>query len=443
MGTKTFPILQVEYLPASALKLDPGNAKQHSERQIEQIARSIECFGFNVPILVDHENIVRAGTGRYLACQKRGWNEVPIIRLAHLTEAQARAFAIADNRLTELGTWNDQLLGEIFRDLAAAELDFSLEVTGFSMGEIDLQIEGLSQDRPDSADELPTVATQIAVTRPNDIWHLGRHRVLCGNALDSIAYEPLMQGAVADLIFTDPPFNVPIDGHASGNGQIHHREFAMAAGEMTAAQYTEFLIQICKRLAQNSVDGAIHYLCMDWRHMGELLSAGQAAYTELKNVCVWVKDNGGLGSFYRSQHELIFVFKSGTARHRNNIQLGKFGRNRTNVWAYPGANTLSRGGEEGNLLALHPTVKPVALIADAILDCSARGDIVLDPFLGSGSTLIAAERVGRICYGIEIDPLYIDTAIRRWQRYTGGEAIHAMTGKSFDAMAAEREGRHA
>jgi len=244
---------------------------------------------------------------------------------------------------------------------------------------------------------------------------------------------------LAQVVFTDPPYNVPIEGHATGNGRIHHREFAMASGEMTPGQFTHFLSTALHQLARHSAAGSIHFLCMDWRHQLELLTAAKQVYTELKNVCVWVKSNAGMGSFYRSQHELIYVFKHGKTRHRNNVQLGQYGRHRSNVWQYPAINTLSKTGEEGNLLALHPTVKPVALVADALLDCSARGEVVLDAFLGSGTTLMAAERVGRICYGLEIDPRYMDVAIRRWQRYTGEAAVHDAAGKTFEELSAEME----
>ena len=246
----------------------------------------------------------------------------------------------------------------------------------------------------------------------------------------------------ASLVFIDPPYNVAIDGNVSGKGSVRHREFAMASGEMNEAEYMSFLTTTLRLLARYSTADSVHFICMDWRHMGELLAAGRQTYDTLLNVCVWVKDNDGMGSFYRSQHELVFVFRNGKRRHRNNIQLGQYGRNRTNVWEYPGVNTLSRRSDEGNLLALHPTVKPVALVADAILDCSARGEIVLDAFIGSGSTLIAAERVGRICFGIEIDPLYVDVAIRRWQQHTGDHAIHAVTGKRFSDITADSEVRH-
>ncbi len=284
--------------------------------------------------------------------------------------------------------------------------------------------------------------TAQPVSKPGDIWSLGPHSIYCGNALTEASYAVLMSGKKADLVFVDPPFNVRIDGHATGLGAVRHREFAMAAGEMDETEFIAFLTQACRLLARFSTDGALHFICIDWGHIFELLSAGRAVYQELKNMCVWAKDNAGMGSLYRSQHELVFVFKHGSASHRNNIQLGKHGRYRSNVWRYAGMNSIGRTTDEGNLLALHPTVKPVALVADAILDCCKRGDIVLDAFLGSGTTLMAAERVGRICHGMEIDPRYVDTAIRRWQKWTGQRARHARTNRYFDTLASKIGGRH-
>jgi DNA modification methylase len=430
--------LSIEHLPLSSLRLDPQNPRHHNARQIGQIARSIESFGFNVPVLIDRDNKVLAGHGRVLALQRLGKAEAPVIRLEHLTRAQARAFNVADNRLTETASWNDRLLGEVLQELSAQNLDFSIEATGFSVAEIDLRIEGLSgapPDTPDPADEqLPLAADPV--TQSGDLWQLGRHRLLCGSALERGSYQALMRDDIADLVFTDPPFNVKIDGHATGNGKIRHREFAMAVGEMTSGEFTDFLSRVFTHVVRHSASGSMHYICMDWRHQLEILTAGNEAYAELKNLCVWVKNGAGMGSLYRSRHELVFVFKHGTGKHRNNIELGRHGRHRSNVWEYPGVNSFGRRGEEGDLLAVHPTVKPVAMVADAILDCSARGDVVLDPFLGSGTTLMAAERVGRTGRGMEIDPLYVDATIRRWQRFTGQDAIHADTSQRFDDVEA-------
>jgi DNA modification methylase len=438
--------LTVVYRRIEALKPDPANPRLHSKKQIRQIARSIETFGFNVPVLVDAELKVIAGHGRLLACGELGWTEVPTLCLDHLTPAQARAFMVADNRLSETATWDDRLLAEQLKDLSLLGLDFSIEVTGFEMGEIDLRIASL-EDTPDPADDpadaVPELPARPPLSKIGDVWLLGRHRVLCGNALDPTAFAALMGEECAKMVFTDPPYNVPIDGHASGLGAIHHRAFPMAAGEMDKAGFTAFLGRACRNLAAFSAGGSIHFVCMDWRHLEELLIAGRDAYGELKNLCIWVKDNGGMGSFYRSKHELIFVFKQGRGSHRNNVQLGQFGRNRSNVWQYPGVNSFARSTAEGNLLAVHPTVKPVAMVADAILDCSARGDIVLDAFLGSGTTVIAAERTGRRCYGLELDPIYVDTIVRRWQALTAGSARHAVSGRSFDDLASEVEAANA
>jgi DNA modification methylase len=432
--------IEVVYRSIAELKVNPMNPRVHGARQVHQLARSIDLFGFNVPVAIGSDDNVIAGHGRIIAARQLGWTEVPTVCLSHLSEAQARAYMVADNRLTENSTWDENLLAKQLRDLAELDLDFSLETTGFEIGEIDLRIEQLNADsegEPDHADDLSGLSNGPPVSRLGDLWLLRGSRVYCGSALDASAYSTLMDGQAANAVFTDPPYNVRISGNVSGLGTLQHREFAMASGEMTEAEFTGFLREALTLFARNSVDGSLHFVCMDWRHLSEMLAAGNATYSEFMNLCVWAKDNAGMGSFYRSQHELIFVFKNGRAKHRNNIQLGRFGRNRTNVWRYPSAHSLSRSGDEGNLLAMHPTVKPVAMIADAIMDRTARRDIVLDGFLGSGSTVIAAERTARRCYGFELDPLYVDTIVRRWQALTRDSAQHAVSGRSFDQMEGE------
>lgn len=429
---------KVEFLPISSLRSDPRNPRKHSATQIRRLAASIREFGFAVPISADGDNNVLAGHGRIEAARLVGLGQVPVIRLSHLTAYQQAAFKIADNRLTEISTWDPQLLGETLRDLQTQDLHFDLEIIGFSTAEIDLYIEGLStgEGKADPADALPLGADISAVTELGTLWILGDHKILCGNSLDAAAYEQLLAGRLAHMVFTDQPYNVCIDGNVSGLGAIRHREFEMASGEMTELQFEAFLTKSCRLHAQHSVDGALGYFCMDWRHADTLAVAGKTSYSELKNICVWVKSNAGMGSLYRSQHELVFVFKNGHGRHRNNVELGRNGRNRSNVWNYPSPQSFGRTGEEGCLAAIHPTVKPVRLVADAILDCTARGDIVLDGFLGSGTTLIAAERTGRSCRAIEIDPLYVDASVRRWQAYTGEQARDALTHRSFNEIAA-------
>jgi DNA modification methylase len=381
---------------------------------------------------------VVAGHGRLLAARKLGWDTVPVIKLNHLTESQYSAFLIADNRLTENSSWDERLLGEQLKVLSDLELDFNLEVTGFEIAEIDVLIDGLEAiNEPDPDDSLPAIETS-AISVSGDLWQLGKHRVLCGDSLVAENYQLLMGGAKADLVITDPPYNVAIDGHASGLGRVHHRELAMASGEMSSGEFTEFLRKAMLLSKQSSEPGSLAYYFQDWRHMRQILAAGLDVYGELMNLCVWAKNNAGMGSFYRSAHELICLFKNGEASHRNNVQLGKFGRYRTNVWNYPSANTFSRSGPEGDLLALHPTPKPVALIADAIKDSTARGALVLDPFLGSGTAVIAAERAGRVCYGLELDPLYVDAIIRRWQRRTKRDAIHVESGEAFGIREASK-----
>jgi DNA modification methylase len=429
--------LVVVYHSIDQLRPNPANPRQHNQKQIQQIAKSIETFGFNLPVLVDRELTVIAGHGRLQAAKVLSMDEVPTISIDHLSQTQAAALMIADNRLTELSQWDNKLLAEQLKLLSEAELDFRVEVTGFEVAEVDVLIEGLMPapaGGSDPADRIPETGAGVRVTRDGDLWLLDRHRVLCGNSLNQSTFSTLMEGRKATMIFVDPPYNVAISGHATGLGAIQHKNFKMASGEMTEAEFTDFLAQACGLLASHSEPGSIHFVCSDWRHMREMLDAGRQAYSELKNVCVWTKTNGGMGSFYRSQHELVFVFKLGKDAHRNNFRLGEYGRYRTNVWEYPGANSFSRTTDEGNLLELHPTVKPVALVADAIMDCSARNEIVLDSFLGSGTTVIGAERTGRICYGIELDAAYVDTVIRRWQSFTGKTAIHGVSGRSFMAL---------
>jgi len=427
--------LTVVYRPIADLTANPRNARVHSRQQVRQLAESIKAFGFTNPVLINYKNEVIAGHGRLAGASSLGMVRVPTIRLESLSEDEIRAYVLADNKLAEQAGWDKEILAIELQHLMTLDGDLDVTITGFEIPEIDLILEGATCKEKDSDDSFEIDEAVQPISQPGDLWHLGKHRLFCGSALESASYKTLALARRASVVFIDPPYNVPIDGHATGSGSIHHREFAMASGEMNEAEYMGFLTRALSLAARHSTSGSVHFVCGDWRHMTELLSAGKQVYAKLLNLCVWVKDNGGLGSLYRSRHELVFVYRTGKDSHRNNVQLGKFGRNRTNVWEYAGINTLSRQSDEGNLLALHPTVKPVAMIADALLDCSARGEIVLDSFLGSGTTLIAAERVGRVCYGIEIDPLYVDVAIRRWQKHTGDYALHGVTGKRFDEIA--------
>jgi DNA modification methylase len=433
--------LTVVYQPIAALQPYARNGRTHSKRQIRQIADSIATFGFTNPILIDSRDTIIAGHGRVEAAKLIGMAKVPVVRLENLTEDQIRAYVIADNRLAEKAGWDKSILAIELQHLMTLDCtDFDVTITGFEVPEIDVIIEEAKESNG-AQDVIPELnLDRAAVTKPGDQWLLGKHRILCGNALHDATYRTLMGRNRAALSFCDPPYNVRIDGHATGNGAIRHREFAMASGEMSEAEFLSFLNNSLRLMAEFSANNSVHYVCMDWRHVGDLLAAGSQNYDEFLNLCVWVKDKGGMGSFYRSQHELVLVFRKGKGPHRNNVQLGQFGRNRTNVWQYPGIHTHSKQSGEGNLLALHPTVKPVAMVADAILDSSARGEVVLDAFLGSGTTLMAAERVGRICCGIELDPAYVDVAIRRWQNYTGDAAVHGNTGKRFDEVCVSKEG---
>ncbi|WP_171104075.1 DNA methyltransferase, partial [Ruegeria sp. HKCCD7255] len=390
------------------------------------IADSIAQFGFTNPVLIDEGGTILAGHGRVAAAKLLGMDHVPCLRFEHMTEAEKRAYVLADNKLALNAGWDEDLLAAELGALMSDDLDFDVEITGFSVAEIDTLMDAVTpEEEGDPADEAVPDEAPARVHR-GDIWQLGRHRLICGDAQDADTITWLMDGATATMVFTDPPYNVPIEGHVGNSGKTQHREFAMASGEMSASEFTRFLQRAFRNLADHSVNGSIHFICMDWRHMGEMLHAGKGVYYELKNLIVWAKDNGGMGTFYRSRHELIFAFKKGDTPHINTFELGQHGRYRTNVWEYRGVNTMRAGRMEE--LALHPTVKPVQMIADAIRDVSGRGDIVLDVFAGSGSTLIAAEKTGRRGYLSEFDEIYCDRIIARWEAYARDEAAQVLCG---------------
>ena len=429
--------MKIEYTAVRELRPYSNNARTHSRKQVGQIAKSIEKFGFCNPVLIDDTKQIIAGHGRVEAAKLLGIETVPTCRLSHLSDADKRAYVLADNKLAEKAGWDRELLAIELQGLI--EIDVDIELTGFEMAEIDLILEEAREatGAPSGPeDNVPERSPGPAVTQTGDLWLLGTHRLLCGDARDEAAYDHLLAGGKAEFVFTDPPYNVAIDGNVCGLGRVRHREFAMGSGEMSEAEFTAFLEAVFGFLARNTVDGSIHQICMDWRHMREMLAAGGKAYSELKNLCVWNKSNAGMGSFYRSKHELVFVWKSGDAAHTNNFELGQHGRHRTNVWDYAGINTMRAGRLEE--LAMHPTVKPTALVADAIKDCSRRGGLVLDPFCGSGTILIAAERTGRKARALEIDPTYVDVAVRRWQAYTGKSAVLAGSGETFETTEGRR-----
>lgn len=419
--------------PLTLLKPFPGNARRHPEAQIAGLVKSI-ARGWTNPILIDETDTILAGHGRVIAAKRLGLSEVPTLTLSGLSDSEKRAIVIADNRLPEGAVWDLEILRDQFQQLIA--MDFDVELTGFSTGEVDLIIDGIPPVQNTEAEVFNAHLPEHAVSRFGEIWECGRHRIICGDALRREIYPVLLEGQPTDLVVTDPPYNVRIDGHATGSGKVRHREFNMASGEMSEVEFTKFLADAISNAIQYSRDGSIHFLFIDWRHLPELLAAARPQYSEWKNLLVWKKTNAGQGSFYRSKHELIAVFKKGTARHTNNFGLGAKGRYRTNVLDYPSVNSMhpARKGE----LDLHPTVKPIALFADLIRDCSRRNDIVLDPFGGSGTTLLAAERTGRSARLIELDPLYVDLTLRRWEQASGKSAVLNGTSQTFSEIAANR-----
>ncbi|MBK6411624.1 MAG: ParB N-terminal domain-containing protein [Sphingopyxis sp.] len=405
-------------MPRKGLKPNPTNARKHDDKQLAQIAASIERFGFLVPIIIDDDDMIAAGHGRWEAAGRLGIEAVPTIRARFLTDADRRAFALAENRIAELSSWDEDLLANELSILFDGGYD--LEITGFSTADLDFSLpEEVVKDKAEEI-ELPDLDVR-PVSCEGDLWRIGPHRLYCGNARSVESYETLLGGDRADMVFSDPPYNVPSDGHVSGLGKHRHREFAEASGELTAAEFTAFLRTIFRNCVRFAANGSIHYHCMDWRHIREMLDAADGVYSGFKQLVVWKKQNAGMGTFYRSQHELLFVFKSGTAKHTNNFRLGQTGRYRTNVWEHAGANSFRKGRDRD--LAAHATIKPTALVADAILDCSNRGDLILDPFSGSGTTLIAAHKTRRRGAAIELDPLHCDTSIRRLMAASGLDAI--------------------
>jgi DNA modification methylase len=406
--------LVVTYRPLGDLIPDPRNARTHPKRQIDQIRASIEAFGFTNPVIADPEGNIIAGHGRLQAARAMGLTELPVITLSGLSETQKRALRIADNKIALNAGWDLEILHLELGELGSIDVDIDLALTGFSTGEIDVIL--TSAVDPDDEVIPPVPATPR--TKPGDIWILGEHRVGCGDGRDAEFLQRVIgHGAVVDAAFLDPPYNVRIRGNASPTGR--HGEFVMASGEMSEAEFRSFLADSLGAAARFSRDGAVHFVCMDWRHMDSISAVGLTVYGERLNLCIWNKSNAGMGSLYRSKHELVFVYRVGTARHLNMVELGRHGRNRTNVWDYASVNSL--GGSRREDLAMHPTVKPTGLVADAILDVTRRGDLVLDLFMGSGTTLLAAERTGRRFRGLDIDPAYVDVAIERWSARTGLE----------------------
>jgi DNA modification methylase len=423
-STATRP-LTVVYRPTASLVPDPRNARTHPKKQVAQIVASIRAFGFTNPILADPHGKLIAGHGRLLAAKEMELAEVPVIELSGLTQAQARALRLADNKIALNAGWDMEVLKLELADLALPEIEIDLALTGFASGEIDV----ILKHAPDPDDEqIPQVPTEPR-TRVGDIWQLGEHRIGCGDGRDLAFLRSLVgEDTSIDAAFLDPPYNVKINGHVNAKGR--HREFAMASGEMTTSAFRQFLGETLGACAAVSRPGAVHFVCMDWRHMDDVSAAASPLYDELLNICVWNKSNAGMGSLYRSKHEMVFIYRVPGAPHTNAVELGKHGRNRTNVWDYASVNSLK--GSRRQDLELHPTVKPVAMVADAICDVTRQGELVLDIFLGSGTSLIAAERVGRRFRGLDIDPAYVDVALLRWEQLTGRTAVLARPADKAD-----------
>jgi DNA modification methylase len=424
------PRLELTYVPIEELRPSARKLRKLDPAHVREVASSISLLGFCDPILIDRGNELIDGEARFEAAKQLGLDRIPCVRVEHLSPDEQRVLRLAVNRLAEKGQWDLDALKIEFEDLIL--LDAPIEITGFSPAEIDHVILG---DATEGLEQGPLEPeTAMAVARIGDIFQLGPHCLICGDATDPAVLARLLKGdASGRLVLTDEPYNVKIAGNVTGGP---HREFAMASGEMTSAEFLAFNEAWIAAVLPHLCDGGILGTFIDWRGLPTVDAAATKSRLVALNLIVWTKTNAGMGSLYRSQHELLPLFKKGLAPHVNNVELGKRGRWRSNVWTYPGASSLGSDARRG--LKDHPTVKPTAMLEDALLDLTNRGDVVIDPFLGSGSTLIAADKTGRVCRGVELDPLYVDVIVRRYEAATGNWAVLAQTGEAFEAVAARR-----
>lgn len=425
----------VEYIAVSELKSHPRSPYILKPLDERTAGKVMEVRDFEQPLVIDRTNTVLIGEIFFRAAKRLGRETVPVIRVEHLSETEALEMSVAYQRLNELGEWDRQQLAVLNFEFEIELPGYEPEHIGFEVGEMDLIVgEQAGEPEDEAVDEF---SSNVAVSEIGDVWTLGKHRIVCADSTDPATFVKFMAGvSPAALVFTDPPFGCAINGFVARAGR--HREFVMGSGEMSPDELLAFFTAFIAALLPHLKAGAVVEIVIDWRSLHLLLRAAEPLLGPLINLAVWAKDRPGQGSFLRSQHELVLIFKHGKGRFRNNVQLGRHGRGRSNVWSYPSAKTASTGSDEGNLLKHHPTPKPVRLVADAILDVTKRGDIVIDAFLGSGTTLIAAEKVGRVCHGVELDPLYVDLAIRRWQAWSGEQAVLEGTGETFAEIAAAR-----
>lgn len=425
------PRIELVQRNPSDLTIPARNVRTVDEAQLARVIHSIEAAGFVVPVLIDQDGKIIDGVISVIAAKKLNLPAIPCVQASHLNETEKRALRLRLNRLQEKGTWSpDDLKAELIELIDA---DVEIEDTGFTITEYD-HITLDDQVEPLESGPLAPQDGARAVSRSGDVWMFeDGHRVICGDATDPTVYAGLMQSEQARYLFTDQPYNVPISGHVTKG---EHREFEMASGEMSDAEFLAFNQKWIAAALPHLCDGGMLGTFIDWRGHPSVHAAAMAAGITAVNLIVWAKTNAGMGSLYRSQHELFALYKKGAVPHVNNIQLGKTGRWRSNLWTYPGASSLGSDSRSG--LQFHPTVKPEAMCADAILDLTNRGEIVLDPFLGSGSTLIAAQRTGRRCFAIELDPLYVDVALQRYQKTFGKTPILESTGEGFDVVARQR-----
>ena len=438
--------LAVTRLATGLVKEFSDNPRDHSDAHVNEVAESITAFGMVDPILCDENYVAIAGHATLRACKKLGMKQVPVIILDHLSDNEKRALRIAHNRLTENGQWNLDRLATNFEILTRAEIDFKLEVTGYTIGEIDVARMG-GKDKVKAAAKANAVHEDVVVLpdphRPpvsqlGDRFEIGQHILVCGDMRERPSYDLALGNKRADLVIADLPYNIPAR-QIGGLGKVQHPDFLTGYGEMTRPQYRDYCGETFSLLAAFSKPGAFNMSFTDWRVAADMIAAGEVVYERLEHICIWAKTNAGMGSLWRGQYEMVLVFgvKGKPPRSRNNVMLGKYGRHRSDLWTYAGVNAFRPGRMEE--LSAHPTAKPVPLLKDAILDVTPIGGLVLDPCVGSGSTIVAAHEAGRCGFGIELDPHYLDVAIRRVEEAIGKPAVH-QSGKTFAELKLARSG---
>jgi DNA modification methylase len=430
-STFTVSRKDMENRKPTELKSGRYEFNKYSDKHVDYVVGCLEDFGFINPAVIDDNDFILTGHSRVKAAIKAKMKKIPVIRVSHLSDMEKSRYSISHNLLSRLPKLDHEKLARKTEKIHKAGGDKAIKRMGMTMQDFHALMASQTKTKAMKEGDGNDIASDVQVTKPGDLWLLGNHRLFCGDSRDQESYRILMDGEKARTVLTDPPYNLDISQIKVDRGS--HTNFNMGSGEMTSDEFTDFLRLVIENMADNLIDGGLLYIFMDARHTPEIVQAYADMKLKMLNICIWNKEAAGMGSFYRHQHEMVHVLKKGNASHVNNIRMGKFGNSRSDVWSYPRVKKSFGSGE----LSFHPTVKPMQLIADAIIDCSYKGDIILDPFCGSGTTIIAAENTERRGFGMEISPFYCDQIIHRFERCTGQKVIHADSGKSFQALSRE------